>query len=428
MLRRHIIPVYLFLILSLMITGCTAQQQNQTSTPSSQAAPPSNTPVSSPSESPSAAPTPETQQPTPSETPQVTLSAPSDQQENAGSEKIKVKAVYISGYVASARLDHFIELVDKTELNALVIDIKEAGTVNYKSEVPLVKELGLYQNIYDAREVLQKCHDHNIRVIGRIVTFRDKGLATKKPEYAIKKPSGAAWQEGSQGPWTNPYLDEVQQYNIDIAKEAVELGFDEIQFDYVRFPTAKKNEVSYGADVPEKIDAISAFVTRAASEIKKVKPVPVSADVFGIIAESVTDGKSIGQHLELVGLNLDYISPMVYPSHYANAGKGVMGNGVGQQINGVMFTAPDLQPYDVVYQSLLKLKSRVSVVEGYKADVRPYLQDFTADYINNKSYYQVYGVKQVQEQIKAVYDAGYSEWILWNGKNIYTEDALLPQD
>jgi hypothetical protein len=342
---------------------------------------------------------------------------------------VKVRAVYVSGPMAGFNLDHYIGLVDKTELNALVIDIKEGGYVNYETNAAMCHELGLYKKNFKVDAVLAKCHEKGIYVIGRIVVFRDNALARKKPEYAIRKPDGSAWLENKNkdGAWTSPAVKGVLDYNIEIAKEAIERGFDEIQFDYVRFPTVPKtNPAVYPSDMPDKIDVISGFLQRASDEIKTVREVPVSADVFGIIAESVSDGKAIGQQLEMVGKDVDYLSPMVYPSHYANAGKGVtMGNGVGQQINGILFTAPDLHPYDVVKQTLLKIKKRSDATPGFKAGIRPYLQDFTASYIKNLSYYQTYGAVQIRQQIKAVYDAGYEEWILWNGRNIYSESGLL---
>jgi len=311
-------------------------------------------------------------------------------------------------------------------LNSLVIDIKENGYINYESNIPLARELSLWKKVYDVNEVLKKCHDNNIYVIGRIVVFRDNGLSTQKPEYGIKKPNGSLWKEGKHGSWTNPYIQEVCDYNIEIAKEAAELGFDEIQFDYVRFPTTSAKEVAYGDDAPPKSEAINGFLKKAAEEIKKVRDIPVSADIFGIVIESDRDGKAIGQMFDEIGLHIDYISPMIYPSHYANASKGVFGNGVGQTINGILFTAPDLEPYKVIYNALLKTKDRISKVPGYKAKVRPYLQDFTIKM--TEGYYQVYGAKQVREQIQAVYDAGYEEWILWDGSNTYSEDALLPEE
>ena len=266
-------------------------------------------------------------------------------------KKIKVKAIYLTGISAGSTkvLDKYIDIINRTELNAVVIDVKEAGKVNYKSDIPAVSDNGLYVKYFDPEKVLKKLHDNNIYVIGRIVCFRDNGLALKHPELAVKRVDGSVWKEGKLGAWTNPYKEEVWRYNTDIAKEAISKGFDEIQFDYVRFPTAKKSEVSYGDDVPKKTDTIRSFLKFASGEIHNAGA-PVSADVFGIIAESKSDGEAIGQDLEKVGLDIDAISPMVYPSHYAK----------GQEVNGVVFDKPDLDPYGVVYQTLVKTKNRIS--------------------------------------------------------------------
>ena len=344
-------------------------------------------------------------------------------------EAIKVRAVYLTGNMAgiSKSLDHFIELVNTTELNAVVIDIKDNGVVNYESNVPEVKSNQLYKKLYDADSVLKKLHQNNVYVIGRIVCFKDNGYAVKRPDLAIKRPDGTLWRENGKVAWLNPYNEDAWKYNIEIAKEAIEKGFDEIQFDYVRFPAARAKDVNYGVNLPAKADAICGFLETADKELRQGKGAVVSADIFGIICESVRDGQAIGQDLERIGKSIDYICPMVYPSHYANAGapgKVVMGNGVGQTINGVKFTAPDLKPYEVVYNTLMKAKDRISKVEGYNAIMRPYLQDFTATYISDKQYYQVYGAEQVRQQIKAVYDAGYEEWILWNAGNVYSENAF----
>ena len=166
----------------------------------------------------------------------------------------------------------------------------------------------------------------------------------------------------------------------------------------------------FNNDGSEKYEIINEFLSYAKKELPGIV---LSADVFGIILESPEDVEDIGQYLELVGMDIDYISPMVYPSHYA----------VGQKVNGVQFMTPDLEPYDVVYQSLLKGKDRIEKVEGYKADMRPYLQAFTASWLGS-GYYQTYGIEQIKEQIKAVYDAGYEEWIFWDPSNRYPKEAF----
>ncbi|NLX65070.1 MAG: putative glycoside hydrolase [Clostridiaceae bacterium] len=415
-MKKKISRITAIIVALLIFVSCSANSPNNTNPPDNTVPGPSSDATISPSPEESATPVP-TPSPTPTPTPTPTP---------APKEPVKVKALYLTGSTVAKSIDHYIDLVNRTELNSLVIDIKENGYINYESQIPLAQELSLYKKVYDVKEVLKKCHDNNIYVIGRIVVFRDNGLSNQKTEYGIKKPNGSLWKEGKMGSWTNPYIKEVCDYNIEIAKEAVELGFDEIQFDYVRFPTTKANEVTYGENVPPKSEAINEFLRRAVNEIKKVKDVPVSADIFGIVIESDRDGKAIGQLFDQIGMDIDYISPMIYPSHYANASDGVFGNGVGQTINGVLFTAPDLEPYNVVYQALLKTKSRISQVPGYKAKVRPYLQDFTIRM--KEGYYQEYGAKQVREQIQAVYDAGYEEWILWDGSNTYSESALLPDN
>jgi hypothetical protein len=352
--------------------------------------------------------------------PEKISTSPKDM-EKAENKEVKVKAIYLTGVSAGNKsfLDKIVEIINTTELNAVVIDVKEDGKVNYESNVALVKETGAYEELYDPSYVIKTLHDNGIYVIGRIVCFRDDYLAVKRPDLAIKRPDGSLWKENGKIAWTNPYNEDVWNYNIEVAKEAVEKGFDEIQFDYVRFPAASSASVDYGKNVSDKKDAISGFLKVASKEIKEMN-VPISADVFAIICESPGDTEGIGQVLETIGLDVDYICPMIYPSHYANNSKGMMGNGVGQSINGVMFTAPDLKPYDVVLNALAKTKNRIAKIDGYNAKVRPYLQYFTATYLP-KGYYQKYGPEQIRQQINAVYDAGYEEWIFWDARNDYKD-------
>ncbi len=339
-------------------------------------------------------------------------------------EEVKVKAVYLSGASASLteKVDSIIEIAKNTELNTVVVDIKEDGIVNYDSNVPMVKEFKNIVKYYNAEKLVKKFHDNGIYVIGRIVVFKDPVLSTKRADLAIKNAQGQVWKENGETSWTNPYMEETWDYNIAIAKEAIEKGFDEIQFDYVRFPTGRKGEFNYGPNVPEKAEAINGFLAKAQKELHDELGTPVSADVFAIITESKVDGENIGQRIEEVGKDIYCISPMIYPSHYANnAKKGVMANGVGQDINGVLFTKPDLDPYGVVYNALLSTKTKTENVEGYNAKVRPYIQAFTAKYLP-AGYFQTYGAEQIKQQMKAVYDAGYEEWILWDPRNKYSED------
>ena len=346
-----------------------------------------------------------------------------------GIENVKVKAVYLTGPSAgsSDRVDKIIDLAKKTELNSVVVDVKEDGSLNYESGLEVVKKFGKQTKYYDPEKLIKKFHDNGVYVIGRIVTFKDPTLAKNRADLAIKNSKGSLWLENGKTPWTNPYNEEVWDYNIAIAKEAISKGFDEIQFDYVRFPTGKKSDFNYGTSVPDKAAAINGFLAKANKVLHEEAKVPVSADVFAIIVESKPDGESIGQRITEVGKDIYCISPMIYPSHYANdAKKGIMANGVGQKINGIVFTKPDLEPYKVMYNALASTKTKIAATENYKAKVRPYLQAFTAKYLPN-GYYQTYGPQQVKEQIKAVYDAGYEEWILWDPSNKYQESYFNPE-
>ena len=334
-------------------------------------------------------------------------------------ERIKVKGLYLTGWTAgsSQKLEHYVELANTTEINAYVVDIKDDdGYVGYESQVPEVRENGTWKKKYDVEKVLKEFHDNGIYVIGRLVVFKDPVYSLKRPDLAIKHVNGGLWKDKDGITWLNPYNRGTWDYTISIAKEAVALGFDEIQFDYVRFPDGTKKTGDFSGTDKEKYEAINEFLAYAKQQITEV---PISADVFGIILESPKDTENIGQYLELVGMDIDYISPMVYPSHYA----------LGQIVNKVKFDVPDLKPYEVVYNSLVKCRDRISQVEGYKAKVRPYLQDFTATWLKDrktgKKYYQEYGPEQVRQQIQAVYDAGYEEWILWDARNTYDEEALL---
>lgn len=340
-----------------------------------------------------------------------------DDKNSTVTKDVKVKALYLTGWTvgSSERVQHFIDLAKNTEINSYVVDIKDDdGYVGYESNVPAVREAGAWMEKYNADNVLKAFHDNDVHVIGRLVCFKDPVYSAKNSSLAIKKTDGKIWKEslggGKYASWLNPYKEETWEYLVSIAKEAVEKGFDEIQFDYVRFPNGIKKVTDFSSYNKEKYEAINEFLAYAKKELPGVA---VSADVFGIICESPADTEGIGQYLELIGKDIDYLSPMVYPSHYA----------VGQTVNGVTFSKPDLDPYGVVYNSLKKAKDRIATVDGYKADIRAYLQDFTASWLGS-GYYKKYGSEDVKQQIKAVYDAGYEEWILWNAGNKYSESAF----
>ena len=335
-------------------------------------------------------------------------------------EHHEIHAIYIG---AAAYMDNNIELAKNSEINAFVIDLKESNGVLFNSTNAMASDLGVIISAYDLKEIIQKCHDNGILVIGRIVCFKDPELAKQKPEYSIEDASGNSLyftNEGSNA-FVNPYDTEVWDYNIDIAIEAVNAGIDEIQFDYVRFPTGgttsgEKPYFGDAATTPTKAEVINRFLQTARIRIQDEYGIPVNADVFAITLSSASDGASLGQDWASIGLTgIDALCPMIYPSHYA----------LKTSLNGQFFDKPDLYPHDVVYDALI-MGSDEAAVPGFSV-VRPYLQAFTASYIGDDDAgnpnWMTYSYDQINAQIKAVHDAGYTEWILWNPSAIYPTGA-----
>ncbi|UZQ84437.1 putative glycoside hydrolase [Thermoclostridium stercorarium] len=408
MMRRYkslVLPFFCVLFVFL-VTGCKFENSGKTSltdqskqvfvTPEPEHEMVFNTPTPTPTPEPTAVPTP-----------------------SAVKKDVKVKGLYLTGWSAGnkERMDYYIKLIEETELNALVIDIKnDDGIVSYESKVPAVVEAGTYLKKYDAKKLLETLHAKDIYVIGRIVCFRDPAYSKKYPERAVKHVDGGLWRENKKDKeitWLNPCDERNWKYIVDIAREAVELGFDEIQFDYVRFPDGDRSKMNFGQTGFVKHEVINNFLAYARKELPDVT---LSADIFGIVCVSPEDREDIGQYLELIGKELDYISPMTYPSLYAR----------GQIVNGIKFPNPDLEPYAVVYNTLLMARERLSKVENYKADIRPYLQAYTASWLPEGSY-QKYTAEQYRQQIQAVYDAGYEQWIFWDANNKYDPDAFLKE-
>jgi len=362
--------------------------------------------------------TPEPVQPVLSDTP-IPTPEPTAAPTPAAKKEVKVKGLYLTGWSAGnrERMEYYIKLVEETELNAFVIDIKnDDGIVSYESKVPAVVEAGTYHKKYDAEKLIETLHEKDIYVIGRIVCFRDPAYSKKHPDQAVKHVDGGLWREEKNDmdmTWLNPCDERNWKYIVDIAKEAVELGFDEIQFDYVRFPDGTRSKMDFGKTDFVKHEVINNFLAYARKEMPDVT---ISADIFGIVCVSPEDREDIGQYLELIGRELDYISPMTYPSLYAR----------GQIVNGIKFPNPDLEPYAVVYNTLLMARERLSRVENYRADIRPYLQAYTASWLPKGSY-QTYAAEQYRQQMQAVYDAGYEQWIFWDANNKYNPDAFLKE-
>ncbi len=328
----------------------------------------------------------------------------------------EIHAIYIG---ACGNIDANIALAQNSEINAFVIDLKEADGIKFNSTNATAIQVGdIAEGAYNLSSVIQKCHDAGIIVIGRIVCFKDPILAAELPDYCIKDADGNVLQFAIEGDdsFVNPYDTRNWDYNIDIALEAVTAGIDEIQFDYVRFPSGRTTSGAtpyFGEDgvTPTKQEVINRFLQTARIRIQDEYGVPISADVFGIILSSSSDGQLIGQGWDTIGLTgIDSVCPMIYPSHYSS----------GTMMNGHTYDYPDLYPFDVVSDALA-LGSDEDSVAGY-ATVRPYLQAFTASYLD-EGHYMTYDYAAINEQIRAVEAAGFSEWVLWNPSAKYPEGA-----
>ena len=337
--------------------------------------------------------------------------------DNLRREPVKVKGIYVSGPVAgAARMDELIELVDQTELNAIVIDIKnDEGKVTYDMQSDQVKEIEASVGyIPDIEALVTKCREKNIYLIARIVAFRDPYLAEKKPEWAVHTKDGGIFRDKSGLAWVNPYEREVWDYLIEIASQAAAVGFDEVQFDYIRFSTdIKADAVDYGPESENvgKIEIITEF-TEYIYESLAPLGVYVAADVFGTVIENEIDQQIVGQDYVKMAEHLDYICPMIYPSHYRNGSYGI--------------NIPDADPYRTIYGACsASVKELDALPEGSRAGVRAWLQGFTASWVPG---HISYGPQQIRAQIKGAYDAGYDEWILWNAAVKYQRDSLLTDE
>ena len=337
--------------------------------------------------------------------------------EDTRQEPVKVKGIYISGPVAGIdKMDELIDLVDRTELNAMVIDIKnDEGKVTYKMQSEQVLEIDAgVRYIPDIEELVAKCKEKDIYLIARIVAFRDPYLAEQKPDWAVHTKNGDIFRDKNGLAWVNPYCREVWDYLVEIASQAALVGFDEVQFDYIRFSTdIGEGEVDYGPEAGsvDKVQIITEF-TKYLYEKLVPQGVYVAADVFGTVIDNETDQAIVGQDYVQMAGYLDYICPMVYPSHYHNGSYGI--------------TVPDAEPYRTIYAaSSASVEALSAVPEESRANVRVWLQSFTAGWVSG---HISYGPEQIRAQMKGAYDAGYDEWILWNAAVNYQSDAFLTEE
>lgn len=360
-----------------------------------------------------------------------------------------VKGIYMSGWVGgSVKIrSKLVDLIDTTELNAVVLDIKDyTGKLSFiPQNSEALKAIGSGEaRISDIREFIAELHEKGIYVIGRLSTFQDPYFVKIHPEYAVKTKSGDVWQDRKGIKWLDAGAQPVWDYFVDIAKESYSLGFDEINFDYIRFPSDGNMidiAYTYGAG-RTKAATLNDFFAYIDQRLRKDAKIPISADFFGMVTSN-TDDLGIGQILENGVNHFDFISPMVYPSHYP------------PNFNG--WKNPNALPYELIHFTLSKAIIRVIAMNNTASgtsthstatttssvanviaatavatttgaptkvmdiqQIRPWLQDFSLGGIT-------YTADMVRAQIKATNDVGLNSWLLWNASNRYTPEALLKQ-
>jgi hypothetical protein len=320
----------------------------------------------------------------------------------------KVKALYMSGWVAGSEnfRNSLVKIVNETELNAVVIDIKDStGRISFSIDDPEIEKIGSSENrIKDIRELTSLLHSKNIYIIGRISVFQDPYLTKLKPEWAIKRLSdGGVWKDRKGLSFLNPTNKNVHDYILNIAKNSYKDGFDEINFDYIRYPSdGNMKDINYNlASGKTRADNMEAFFKYLSTEIKKDENIPISADLFGLTTEAVDD-MGIGQVWEKAIPYFDFVCPMVYPSHYPNGYAG--------------YKKPALYPYEVINRALISAVVKTKNINQNISKIRPWLQDFDLG--------ATYTKDMIQAEIKAVNDNGLNSWMLWDPSNKYTPSAL----
>ena len=322
-----------------------------------------------------------------------------------------VRGLYVNAWGAGSnrRSQALIDLATRTEINTLVIDVKDAsGYVSYPTRVATARDVGADQEIRirDLVGLVERLHHADIYPIARIVIVKDPLLVRGRPDLAVQDTAGGVWVDGKGLIWANLHHKAVWEYHVELAKEVAAAGFPEIQWDYLRFPDAPREELDRavfpGADGRMRRDAVEAFLDYARAELAE-SGVEMTLDVFGATTSATTD-IGIGQYWERFIGSVDVALPMVYPSHYW------AGSFAIQDPNG--------HPYEIVRAALRAALERSDAVEG-AGTTRPWLQDFTLGSPR-------YGAPEVRAQIQATYDAGIREWVLWNASSRYTEAALAP--
>jgi len=334
-----------------------------------------------------------------------------------------IHALHITAWLAGSKKYrvHLNELFKTTIINAVVIDVKEYEGEVYIPGVAMAEKAGAYvPAIPDVASWIADLKHQGIYTVARIVVFKDNIMPRKNKSLSVKNPQGDLWLDRHHITWLDPYNQEAGRYNLLIALQAAKLGFDEVQFDYIRFPTdGSLSQMRFAKPYNKKAapEALIEFL-RQAHQLLKPLGTKISIDVFGLTT-TVSTGMGIGQLLGPMTEQVDYVCPMVYPSHYAPGEYGI--------------AVPNNEPYKIISIALHDAIKHLGPASRMK--LRPYYQDFSlknpklhGDELTaqkaNKEHWIRYGTKEVRAQMQAGADLGVDSWTLWNARCSYTLDAL----
>ncbi|MDD5251026.1 MAG: putative glycoside hydrolase [Patescibacteria group bacterium] len=329
----------------------------------------------------------------------------------------KVKGLYLTsdGYGNKIVLERVLGIAKRTEINALVIDLKDSKyELAFKPrDEALNVAVAKKPSLGDLRELSKRLHAEGLYLIARVPVFQDSALVAVRPKLAVRQ-GGAVWRDNRGIRWLDPASQEVWEYNAAIAREAYESGFDEVQFDYIRFPSdgnLKGLQYPFYDGERPKHEVLGEFFAYLDLQLRQKQGIPISVDLFGLTMWQHEYDLNIGQMLRDALPHFDFISPMVYPSHYADGFQG--------------FANPAEHPYEVVRDNMIRGQKLIATMkaeaeakgeEAKLATYRPWLQDFDMG--------ATYDANKVRLQIRASDEQGASGWLLWNAANVYTESAL----
>lgn len=320
----------------------------------------------------------------------------------------QIRGIYLNAYAAGSakRLASLLKMADETEINAFVVDVKDEKGMRYHTALEHQKQIGGEITIKDLKALVDTIHAHNVWTMARIVVFKDPLLSKARPEWSIKNPGGGLWQDKAGNTWVSAWDPHVWEYNIQIAEEVLKAGFDEVQFDYVRFPEpfpSLPKQVHPQAK-GDRVDAIATFLAQAEPRIHALGGV-MSADLFGLSPDDPGD-VNIGQQWERLINVLDHVLPMTYPSHY-----------LPTHLKGV--PRPNQMPYETIVASVglgVIRAERLKAAGGHPARIIPWLQAFSAPWVTRN---YPYGPEQAAAQIRGVYDVGLEDWVFWHPGSKY---------